>query len=211
MERAIARVAEAFAGMTAHPDEAGCGRCYSAEEIALLRTAHVALPADLVCMVAEEVPGHWDDHPSVIRRVLPQVAVLLAQGATSPDLMARGLAAARWTQWPDQQVQALRGFLEAWWLGTLEQDSPPTSAREVFESCVTATSSVTPWLAWWDAGLGPVASRHLEECADWWWDDLQNDVSPFAWWWGTEAQERAACAELRTWLAARVPFEDDAR
>ncbi|WP_380523022.1 hypothetical protein [Streptacidiphilus cavernicola] len=211
MGLAIARVAEVFAGMTAHPDEVGCGRCYGADEVALLQTADAALPADLVLMVAEEVPDHWSDQPAVIRRVLPQLTVLLAQGTTSPDLVARRLADAGWSQWPDQQVRAVLGFLEAWWVWTLRQDSPPTPAREVFESCVTATSSVTPWLACWDAERGPAADRHLVGCADWWWDDLQIDASPFTWWWGPVEQERAACLELRTWLASRAPLDDGVR
>ena len=202
IQLAIARVAEVFAGMTARPGEVGCGRCYSTDEVALLRTADVALPADLVRMIAEEAPDHWDDQPAVIRRILPQLAVLLAQGTASPDLIARGLAAARWSRWPDQQADAVLGFLEAWWIWTLRQDSPPTPAREVFESCVTATSSVTPWLACWDAERGPTADRHLAECADWWWDDLQSNSSPLTWWWGPAEQERAACRELRTWLAS---------
>lgn len=202
IQLAIARVAEVFAGMTARPDEVGCGRCYSTDEVALLRTADVALPADLVRMIAEEAPDHWDDQPAVIRRILPQLAVLLAQGTASPDLIARGLAAARWSRWPDQQADAVLGFLEAWWIWTLRQDSPPTPAREVFESCVTATSSVTPWLACWDAERGPTADRHLAECAAWWWDDLQSNSSPLTWWWGPAEQERAACRELRTWLAS---------
>ncbi|TDT98791.1 hypothetical protein EDD99_7022 [Streptomyces sp. 846.5] len=205
---AIARVAEAFAGMTAHPDELGCGRCNGADEVALLRTADVELPLDLVRMAAEEAPDHWDDQPAVIRRVLPQLAVLLSQGTTSPDLIARGLAAARWTLWPDRQAQALLGFLKAWWVWTLRQDSPPTTAREVFESCATATSSVGPWLACWEVERGSTADRHLAECASWWWDDLRVGTSPFAWWWGPEEQERAACRELRDWLAARVPPDD---
>lgn len=211
LQLAIARIADVFVGMTAHPEEGGCGRCYSANEVALLRTADTALPPGLVRMVAEESPDHWDDQPAVIRRVLPQLAVLLAQGTESPDLVARGLAAARWSWWPDRQVQAVHGFLEAWWVWTLRQDSPPTPAREVFESCVTASSSVAPWLACWQAERGPTADRHLSECARWWWDDLRSDTSPFVWWWGPAEQERAARLELRTWLAARALFEDGAR
>lgn len=203
LQLAIARVAAVFAGMTAHPDEGGCGRCHGPDEVASLRTADIALPADLVCLVAQEVPDHWSDHPAVIRRVLPQLAVLLAQGSAWPERAAQGLAAARWSQWPDQQVQAVHGFLEAWWRWTLRQDSPPTPAREVFESCATASSSLAPWLTLWEAERSPVADRHLAECADWWWDDLQHDTSPFSWWWGPAEEERAACLELRAWLAAR--------
>ncbi|MEY9846369.1 hypothetical protein ABH940_003456 [Streptacidiphilus sp. BW17] len=211
LQSAIARVAEVFAGMTVGPDEIGCQRCYGPAEVALLRVADAVLPVDLVASVAQETPDHWDDQPAVIRRVLPQLVVVLAQGTASPDMVARGLAAACWPDWPQPQAQALGGFLEAWWTWTLGQETPPTSAREVFESCVTASSSVTPWLELWVAHEQPAADRHLSECAAWWWDDLDQDASPFTCWWGSDVQEQAACRELADWLAVRAPRDDGDR
>jgi hypothetical protein len=211
MQSAIARVAEVFAGMTADPDETGCRRCYGAGEVALLKVADVALPVDLVVMVAQEAPDHWDDQPAVMRRVLPHLVELLAGGTASPDLVVRGLAAAGWSDWPQPQVRALFDFFEVWWTWTLGQEAPPTSAREVFESCATASSSVTPWLALWAAQEHPAADRHLSECARWWWDDLQHNASPFSCWWGSDAQEQAACRELAAWLAVWAPRDDTDR
>lgn len=202
---AIARVAQVFAGMTAAPGETGCGRCYTATEVALLRIPDVVLPADLVELVAGETPDHWQDQPAVIRRVLPQLVVLLTRGVAAPEGVGLGLAAAGWTRWPDDQARAVEGFLEAWWSWTLRQDSPPTPVREVFESCAIASSSVTPWLARWEAERTPVARRHLSECVHWWRDDLAVGISPFTRWWGAPDGERAACAELAAWLAVQAP------
>lgn len=202
---AMARVASAFGGMTAQADEAGCGRCFDEDEVELLRTPGVPLPADLVRRIARKDPFHWDDQPAIIRRVLPQLVVALVEGETETDLMARGLAAARWSQWPREQAEAVAGFLDAWWLQTLRTKSPPTSACEVFESCVTASSSVTPWLARWEVEKGPVARRHLADSLGWWQEELASDDSPFTWWWGTEAGEQAAWGEVKRWLAAQTP------
>ncbi|WUD70326.1 hypothetical protein OG937_45695 [Streptomyces sp. NBC_00510] len=201
---AIARVAKTFDGMTAQADEAGCGRCFDEGEVELLRTSGVPLPADLVRRVAQKDPFHWGDQPAIIRRVLPQLVVLLAEGEAECDSMARGLAAAGWSRWPREQAGAVTGFLDAWWTQTLRTKSPPTSACAVFESCVTASSSVAPWLARWEAETGPAARRHLADSLDWWREELTSDDSPFWWWWGTAAEERAAWHEVKRWLTGQA-------
>ncbi|MFB6716847.1 MULTISPECIES: hypothetical protein [unclassified Streptomyces] len=190
--------------MTAQADEAGCGRCFDEGEVELLRTPDVPLPADLVRRLAQKDPFHWDDQPAIIRRVLPQLVVVLAEGEAESDLMARGLAAAGWSRWPREQAGAVTGFLDAWWTQTLRTKSPPISACAVFESCVTASSSVAPWLARWEAETGPVARHHLADSLDWWREELTSDDSPFTWWWGTEAEERAAWHEVKRWLAGQA-------
>ncbi|GHG45137.1 hypothetical protein [Streptomyces hydrogenans] len=200
----MARVATTFAGITAQADETGCGRCFDEVEAELLRTPDVPLPKDLVGRVAQKDPFHWDDQPAIIRRVLPQLVVVLAEDAVEPALMARGLAAAGWSRWPCEQAGAVAGFLEAWWTQVLRMESPPTPACEVFESCVTASSSVAPWLARWEAERDTVARHHLIESVGWWWEELASDDSPFTWWWGTAAEEQAAWHEVKTWLAAQT-------
>ena len=197
---AVDRVAEAFHGMTARADEAGCGRCFLAEEVELLRTPDIPLPADLVRQVTYKDPFHWGDQPAVIRRVLPQLVVILAEGASESDLMARGLAAAEWRQWPVPQKQAVAGFFDAWWTQTLRTAAPPVPACAVFETCATATSSVAPWLARWETEEGPIARRHRDEAFGWWREELEDDASPFTWWWGEEAAAQAAWREVSAWL-----------
>ncbi|MER7754456.1 hypothetical protein [Kitasatospora sp. NPDC097643] len=207
LDAAVARVGEAFSGMTARPDETGCGRCFTEAEVALLRSPGVRLPAELVRQAAQKEPGHWADHPAVIRRVLPQLVVLLAEGggAVDPEVVAYGLAAAGWEQWPGEQAASVAGFLDAWWTRTLRQAEPPTPVPEVFVSCATASSTATPWLARWEAELGrPSARRHVAETVHWWREELESDTSPFGyWWWGTPEEGRAAWAELKAWLGRR--------
>ncbi|WP_405904508.1 hypothetical protein OG696_40365 [Streptomyces sp. NBC_00656] len=82
--------------MTAQADETVCGRCF--DEVELLRTPDVRLPTDLVGRVAQKDPFHWDNQPAIIRRVLPQLVVVLGEGAVESALMARGLAAAGWSR-----------------------------------------------------------------------------------------------------------------
>jgi hypothetical protein len=201
LRAAIARVATVFAGM-ASPEERGCGNCYSPADIAALRTPAVDLPEDLAQAVAVEVPDHWDDHPAVIRRVLPPIVGLMAEGSTWPERIVCQWVAAGWTTWPAPQVQALTSFLEAWLTWTLRQESPPTPAREVFEACATATSSVTAWIAHWGAAADPtVTDPHLAEAAQYW--ELEWGGKPLRYWSGTEAEEQAAYTELKAWLTTR--------
>lgn len=199
----MARVAKVFGGMTARVDDTVCGRCFDTGEASLLRTPDVPLPADLARRVAQKHPSHWDDQPAAIRRVLPVLVSILAEGEPESDLMARGLAASGWPQWPRQQARAVAGFLDAWWTTTLRTKSPPTSAARVFESCVTAGSSATPWLARWETEKCPIARQHLDESVHRWREELDSGDSPFSWWWGPEAEKRAAWQEVRRWLAGR--------
>ncbi|MBN0047102.1 hypothetical protein JS756_23945 [Streptomyces actuosus] len=201
---AVARIAKVFGSVTARAGEHGCGRCFDEGEVELLRTPGVPLPTDLVRRIAQTDPAHWDDQPAIIRRILPQLVVVLAEGTAEPDLMARGPAAAGWSRWPGRQAGAVAGFLEAWWTRTLRTESPPTAACVVFESRVTASSSVTPWLARWAAERSPVARRHLADGVRRWREGLASDHSPFTWWWGTRADEQSAWREVRTWLAGQA-------
>lgn len=201
----MARVAATFSGMTARADDTGCRRCFTEAELMLLRSPDVPLPSELVRQAAHKEPFHWDDQPAIIRRVLPQLVVMLAEGASEPDLMARNLAAPGWSRWPREQARSVGSFLDAWWTQTLREESPPTPAHEVFASCAIASASVTTWLARWDAEMerDAIARQHLNESVDWWWENLMSETSPFAWWGGTKAEEQAAWQELQIWLAGR--------
>ncbi|MEU0297966.1 hypothetical protein ABZ252_00560 [Streptomyces sp. NPDC006175] len=130
--------------------------------------------------------------------------MVLAEGESESDLMARGLAAAAWSRWPREQAGAVADFLDGWWTRTLRTKAPPISACAVFEACVTASSSVTPWLARWEEEMGHVARQHLADGLIRWREELVSDDSPFTWWLGTEAEEQAAWREVKRWLAGQA-------
>lgn len=69
----MAGLAVTFRGMTARPDEHNC-ECHggSAEELAQLKVPDVELDPDLLRRTWEA--SDWDDHASVLRRILPQLA-----------------------------------------------------------------------------------------------------------------------------------------
>ncbi|MFH8930477.1 hypothetical protein ACH4D4_25825 [Streptomyces pristinaespiralis] len=207
LDAAVDRIRKVFAGVTS-PMETGCGMCHLPEETALLRTPDVELPDDVLRLFAHEVPNHFDDHPAVMRRILPQLAAQLATGRF-PGLDAyelTGLARSRWQTWPAEQAVAVRTFLETWWADTVTSDAPPYPVHAVFESCVTAGSTVTPYLAVW-AGqpLGGPADRHLADCLERWIDDLLGDLtSPLFSWWSDPCHDEPL-AELQAWVAEHAP------
>ncbi|MBO2464915.1 hypothetical protein [Actinomadura violacea] len=204
LQAALDGLAAAFRGMTAAPDEHNC-ECHwgSANELALLKTADVPLDPDLLRRTWW-APG-WSDHASVVRRILPQFAAALVDGAVEPKIgfedAGRFLAHGEWRQWSSGQSSAVQWFLDAWWAHTLTAPDPAIPAFEVFAFLAEASDTLTPWLTAWEMSRTPAADRHLAEAIEKWEYDLLGDVLPWCSW-GSEASARA---ELVVWLIREAP------
>ncbi|MGW1072475.1 hypothetical protein [Streptomyces sp. NPDC002537] len=197
---ALDRIREVFGGMATHPEESNC-ECHwgGPEEVALLRTPDAPLDPDLLYRTWHDVG--WRDDAALVRRLLPQVAEVLVEGwEKGLDWSGLPFWRAKWRDWPGEQADAVREFLHAWWAHTLETDTPPYPAHEVFDMCATASGTVTPWLAQWEVCQDPVADRHLLEVVECWIYDLGGDKLPNSWWcWDDNAT--AVAHEMNTWLA----------
>ncbi|MFD5270622.1 hypothetical protein [Streptomyces sp. NPDC058335] len=77
---ALADIDTVFNGF-ASPDETGCERCFRPEGTAYPRTPYTRLPLDVLRRFLFKTPGHFEDHAAVVRRLLPQTAHALADGA----------------------------------------------------------------------------------------------------------------------------------
>ncbi|MGW7164720.1 hypothetical protein ACWGH3_05255 [Streptomyces sp. NPDC054884] len=168
---ALDDLSDVFRGMTAHPDEHNCP-CHwgSAEEVSLLKTPDVELEPDLLRRTWQAVD--WDDHAAVLRRILPQFATALVAGHVRQryELEEAGysFARGRWQQWPDEQADAVREFLHAWWVRSLTDPDAPVPAHEVLVLCAEASGTLGPWLADWEAHTGSLSDRRLAEAvAEW--------------------------------------------
>ncbi|MFI9546174.1 hypothetical protein ACIHAR_19990 [Streptomyces sp. NPDC052016] len=193
---ALADIDTVFNGF-ASPRETPCPVCHVFEETAYLRTPYVRVPLDVVQYYLFEVPGHFDDHEAAMRRLLPQAARAMADGALDAiGYLGHGWSRVDWRSWPAEQAAAIAGFLDAWWQDALATAEPPYGIADVFDTCVTIARTVTPFLEGW--ARGPVADTHLAHCADVWLDDLLADSSPFSWW--DDDSQDAGLAELRSWL-----------
>ncbi|MER6288268.1 hypothetical protein [Streptomyces sviceus] len=200
LEAALADIETVFNGF-ASPGEAVCSVCDLPEEIAYLRTPYVRIPVDVVRQYTFQVSGHFDDQDAAMRRLLPQGARALTEGAMDPlGLGYHGLTVVDWRSWPERQAAAVETLVLAWWRDVLATPRPPYSITEIFELCAAILRSATALLDLWRPG--PVADAHLAQCVDWWLEDLLGDDTPFRWW---LHGEEAALPGLRSWLAAHAP------
>lgn len=209
LDTALADIDTVFRGFTS-PTETGCGYCHAPEETAYLRTPDVQMPVDVVRYYLFEVPDHFDDHAAAMRRLLPQGARAMADGALGViGYGAHGLSRVDWRSWPAEQAAAIEAFLHAWWQDALTTPEPPYGIDDIFDTCTTIARTVTPFLEGWVPG--PVADAHLAHCAGTWLYDLLSDDSPFSWWYDDTVA--TGVKDLRAWLsgpgAARLHAADE--
>jgi hypothetical protein len=205
LDAALARLSATFRGMTARPEEHNC-ECHwgSAEELAQLKVPDVELDPDLLRRTWEA--PDWDDHASVLRRVLPQLAAAIVNGRAETcsglDEVGRSLARGEWQRWPADQAAAVREFLGACWAHSLTDPHPLVPAHEVLALCVEASGTLSPWLKTWETIIThPTAGERLAEAVARWEGDLLRDELP----WDALEDEESKVAELSAWLARHAP------
>ncbi|MFG3349778.1 hypothetical protein ACGF1Z_32540 [Streptomyces sp. NPDC048018] len=200
---ALRRVEQVFRGMTA--SSRGCLHCFGAGELALLAAPGTRLDDDLLIRFFHKVPDHFEDHPAVVRRLLPQFLAYAASGEfTGAGFAPTGLGRTAWQEWPREQAEAIDAFLSVWWAETLAVPGPVPGVQAVFELCHDMRRSVTPLLDHW-AGrdAGGAAERHLATWVGQWNEDLLRDDASSLSWWAPDPTE-----ELQTWLVRHAAHLD---
>ncbi|MEH0830311.1 MULTISPECIES: hypothetical protein [unclassified Micromonospora] len=205
LDEALAGVAATFQGMTAHRQESNC-ECHwgSAEELALLKTPDVPLDEDLLRRTYWTTD--WRYPGLLLRRILPQLTRSLVAGRVMPMAGMESLGylftSARWQEWPKGQRDALRRFLDAWWLHVLVEPDAKVPAHEALELIAEITGRLTPWLAVWTESLADaVARRRLVTAVEEWMDDLLVDRLP----WSSWHNEDTWGAALSLWVIRHAP------
>jgi hypothetical protein len=208
LDASLARIATTFRGMTAHPDDGNCD-CHwgSAEELALLKTPDVALDSDLLRRTYWA--GDWDFPDAMLRRILPQLCTALVDGEVerlgSMDHAGRAFALGRWQQWPAEQSEAIREFLDAWWLVTLTDQDARVPAYSVLAMLVEASGVLDRWLGTWTTATTALANRRLAEAFGQWDYDLLCDDLPWSTWTLTDDEKESLRAKLTGWLLRHAP------
>ncbi|WP_182881846.1 hypothetical protein [Microbispora sp. H10949] len=204
LDAALNCMAVTFHGMTAHPDEHNC-ECHwgSAEELAQLKLPDAELDLDLLRRTWQATD--WNDHSSVLRRILPQLSRTLVSGLVEPlfgmEEVGRAFARGQWQHWPAEQAASVREFLNAWWASTLIDADPAVPAHEVLALCAEASATLSPWLYVWEAQTCAVADQHLAEAVAHWEYDLLGDQLP----WRSWDSEEELRTELTAWLIRHAP------
>ncbi|MFC3979524.1 hypothetical protein [Streptosporangium jomthongense] len=204
LDVALNRMAVTFRGMAARRNEHNC-ECHwgSAEELARLKEPDTELDLDLLHRTWQA--ADWDDHASVLRRILPQLSRALVGGLVEPlfgmEEVGRSFARGEWQQWPADQTAAVREFLNAWWAHTLIDSDPAVPAHQVLALCAEASAAISPWLHAWEAQTRAVADRHLVEAVTHWEYDLLGDQLP----WQSWNNEEEMRTELTAWLIRHAP------
>lgn len=198
LDAALEKRTAMFRGAVAAPDEVQC-TCHwgSAEELALLKVPDVGLRPERLRRAWQA--ADWKDRGAVLRRVLPQLASDLADRESESfrcmDDIGLAFARARWSEWPPQQVAAVREFMDAFWIRSLA--TPDGQAGDVLAFCVEASGEPSPWLDAWKALDHPAADRNLVEAVDRWRVALRIHELP----WVSTHDEDEVLAVLTTWLA----------
>ncbi|MBV1938947.1 hypothetical protein KUF83_20655 [Streptomyces sp. BV286] len=159
----------AFAPLVDQPFAAGgCGHCYPEDDLAVLAGPPHLVPEDLVASVAARSAGHWDDFPTLYRRLTPRIVRLLVTGRLHVDhgLVASRLVAARWRDWPGPEREALEEVWRGWWRATLHEYPGPVT--DVLETVAVSGGTLGPWLTVWADTRTESADRHLRDAVDGW-------------------------------------------
>ncbi|WP_327031027.1 hypothetical protein OG989_16600 [Micromonospora sp. NBC_01740] len=206
LDAALAGVAAAFRGMTAHRRESNC-ECHwgSAEELALLKTPDAPLDEELLRRTYWTTDWHYPG--PLLRRILPPVTRRLAAGevesVSGMDPLARLFVKGRWQDWPAAQRDAVREFLAAWWQHTLVDPGAKVPAHEALAFVAEVSGQLAPWLYSWARLLAdPTARRRLVAAADEWSYDLVVDRLPWSSW---RDEEDTACLALSMWVLRHAP------
>ncbi|SBT40777.1 hypothetical protein [Micromonospora auratinigra] len=205
LEAALSGVAGAFRGMTAHRQESNCA-CHwgSAEELELLKAPDAPLDDDLLRRAYWTTD--WRYPGPLLRRILPQLTQALVAGHVEPMAGMASLGhlftVGRWQEWPAGQQDALREFLDAWWLHVLVEPDAKVPAHEAITLLAEVTAKLTPWMTTWAQLLANTTARlRLVTAADAWMDDLLGDRLP----WASCHDEDTWCPTLSLWVLRHTP------
>lgn len=112
--------------------------------MALLKTPDVPLDDDLLRRTYWTTDWHYPG--PLLRRILPQLTRNLVAGRIMPmagmESLGRVFSRGRWQEWPGQQRDALREFLDAWWLHVLIEPDAKVPAHEALTLVAEITTTL---------------------------------------------------------------------
>ncbi|NUT09596.1 MAG: hypothetical protein HOQ38_03890 [Nonomuraea sp.] len=194
---ALRRLYEAF-GHVAKPESVpGCPHCVEPGEGACLLAVPLGSiePAALARYAAKAMTT-WGG-VAEFRYFLPRLLECAAADAFSypdPEIVLGKLAAAGWHTWPEEERDAVAGFLGEWWRDTLSRHPARPPAGTVLCAIAATGIDLTPFLAAWERLETDAAVEHLR---DFLMDGLSGRRLTNAFW----DRRAPAHAQVLAWLA----------
>ena len=193
---------EIFRDIEPPEDPGGCDFCWP-DGWDLLLGPVVEVPERDLVSFAMEGPDHWDAYSTMLRRLFPRIARMLADGQLHVDAgwVLSHLADAKWTTWDRVEQKAVREYLDAIFRKILsEKPQGDLHGEEILAGVSAATGDVEPWLEVWDRLPGVAKWTHIPGLVrtrprvhsetDWLLDNKRND----GWW------PAGAAAPIKAWL-----------
>jgi hypothetical protein len=197
LDAALARLADAFAGVEASVGDYCSFCCGEADAMALAGPLD-GVPYDLLSAVAAEVPDHWDDFANLYRKLTPRIMALLVYGDLHRDvdqIADRFVEAGCWYTWPDDERDAMLAVCRAWWDATLTSYPRQPEAYEALSFLVTTPVPLAQRLEVWNTQPpGPADLQALDLCR-WWAPELIGDELILGW-----SQTINVTADLKRWI-----------
>lgn len=193
LQAALDEVDRVFGDSTCRPDTV-CLHCYGEDDVAPLAVARSEIDADTLVSLMHRYPPSTDDHAALVRRLLPQMTCALADGSVEVLWPAHHcLARGDWHEWPLEQSQAVRRFVEAWWVDRVT--TPGNESGAPFEAYAAMLGDLPAALASWPEH--PVADGYLVAASSRWLDDLLEGGNPL--WISDDDVDDEVCAALHDW------------
>ncbi|MGW2400920.1 hypothetical protein ACWCYY_30600 [Kitasatospora sp. NPDC001664] len=161
---------DAFPAAVAPFRAEACGHCCTPADLAALAGPPEAVPDRLLATAVIRTPGHWNDHPALIRRLAPRLmrAVATDSLGVGEGTVGTRFRQARWQLWPEPERSALLGIWRTWLDLTLRHHPTRVPVSRVLDLLAAAAGTLAPWLDRWPAQGLPAADRQLSELLDDW-------------------------------------------
>jgi hypothetical protein len=141
-----------------------CEHCVSDADVAALQARPSTLAPDLVSRFVRKAGTTWGG-TAELRRVTPRVLTLAADHRlnVSRSLVWRQLRAARWTTWPQEEVEAISRFLLAEFTRLLRVPPRPAHVAHRWLADVSAgVDDLSGFLTVWHDSMGPLPDPSIQ-------------------------------------------------
>jgi len=199
LSHAVQRLYVVFGKYGLHAPVAGCEHCVMPEDIARIQAKPLRQLSDEdLRKYATKALTTWGDE-NHFKHFLPRLFELMTEsdwmGFEALVLFSK-LPYGGWTQWPENEQQALKDFMFCFWRDAL---AGADEAKESLTCLAQAKITLQPFLDYWRSGSGDTGMVKLVEYGNDVLGDLTNHgIIKTAWWDGFE--HRNQVAEVTQWL-----------